>query len=228
MTILHYYRETPPPHNLTSAAKSLLTSLNLQSDADSITSIRTENCFNVQTDSASPLTATEKKRLEWLLSETFDPKGLRLESSHFANDGAAVILEFGPRMTFTSAFSSNAVSICQACGLTSVLRLECSRRYMISSSSNLSEDAIKALKGMLHDKMTEEQYTTPLTNFDAGVETEKVEIVPVMEEGRAALEKINEVKGLGFDDFDLDYYTDLFKVSKFCSTSFPYHPEIII
>ena len=210
MTITHYYRETPPPHNLISAAKALLSSLSLQSDADSITCIRTENCFNVQSNS---LTATEQARLEWLLAETFDRQGLKQESSSFDKSENAVIMEFGPRMTFTSAFSSNAVSICHACGLTSIDRLERSKRFMILSSS-LSEKAVTALKGMLHDRMTEEEYLTPLTNFDAGVETEPVVVVPIMEEGRAALEKINAQKGLGFDDFDLDYYTDLFKVNK--------------
>lgn len=37
-------------------------------------------------------------------------------------------------------------------------------------------------------------------------------MVDIMQEGRKALEKINEERGLGFDDFDLDFYTDLFKV----------------
>ena len=37
-----------------------------------------------------------------------------------------------------------------------------------------------------------------------------VETVPIIAEGRSALEKINSAKGLGFDDWDLDYYTDLF------------------
>jgi len=211
MTIIHYYRETTPPHNLTPAAKTLLSSLNLQNDVDSIQSIRTENCFNAQV-SESPLSETGQARLEWLLAETFDREGLKCESSSFVADGSSTILEFGPRMTFTSAFSSNAVSICQACGLTSILRLERSKRFMIISDKNLSDEALKALKGMLHDRMTEEQYLTPLTTFDSGVETEDVVIVPIMKEGRTALEKINEEKGLGFDDFDLDYYTDLFKV----------------
>ena len=35
-----------------------------------------------------------------------------------------------------------------------------------------------------------------------------------MTEGRAALEKINTELGLSFDEFDLEFYTELF-VSKF-------------
>eukprot|EP00985_Skeletonema_marinoi_P033382 scaffold41185_cov139-Skeletonema_marinoi.AAC.1 len=60
--------------------------------------------------------------------------------------------------------------------------------------------------------MTEEEYVTPLTSFEAGVETKEIQWVPIMEEGRAALEKINEEMGLGFDEWDLNYYTELFQI----------------
>mmetsp|Transcript_8863 Transcript_8863/g.13229 ORF Transcript_8863/g.13229 Transcript_8863/m.13229 type:complete len:1223 (-) Transcript_8863:255-3923(-) len=119
-------------------------------------------------------------------------------------------------MTFASAFSSNAVSICHACGLTSIDRLERSRRYSIHSSASASPSpftlrAMSTIRTILHDRMTEQEYVTPISTFDVEVETEKVQVVPIMKEGRAALEKINAEKGLGFDDFDLDYYTKLFK-----------------
>ena len=35
-------------------------------------------------------------------------------------------------------------------------------------------------------------------------------VIPVLAEGRAALEKLNAERGFGFDDADLDYYTNLF------------------
>ena len=57
---------------------------------------------------------------------------------------------------------------------------------------------------------------TPLTSFEAGVETKEIQWVPIMEEGRAALEKINEEMGLGFDEWDLNYYTELFQVGYLC------------
>lgn len=217
MTVVHYYRKTTPPHNLLSSIKSNLSSKNLVGDADAITSVLTENCFNVQsksdTLSSSSVSSTEQtSRLEWLLAETFDREGLKLEESSFEKvNEEGLQVEFGPRMTFTSAFSSNAVSICQACGLDNVIRLERSKRYFILSTSKLSDEATASIKSMLHDRMTEEEYKEPLTSFDAGCETEPVAIIPIMEEGRSALEKINDTKGLGFDDFDLDYYTDLFR-----------------
>ena len=44
-----------------------------------------------------------------------------------------------------------------------------------------------------------------------GVEPEGVSEIPVLEEGRGALERINREMGLAFDDWDLDYYTELFR-----------------
>jgi len=220
MPIVHYYRETEPSHSLLPTICESLTNLGLGDDAAKIASIRTESCFNVQLE--GELSATNRDRLEWLLAETFDRSGLRLERSAFdcstaspccgGGGGATFAAEFGPRMTFTSAFSSNAVSICAACGLPQVSRLERSLRYQFATTAALSPEAVTVIKGLLHDRMTEEEYATPIQSFESGAVTNEVVTVPIMKEGRAALERINESMGLGFDDFDLDYYTNLFKV----------------
>ena len=213
--IVHYYRKAEPSHSLLPSAKEQLKDLGLTDDANKISGVETESCFNVQM--TSDLSDIQKERLEWLLAETFEKENLHLEKSVFDMEkpsGEIWQVEFGPRMTFTSAFSSNAVSICKSCDLP-VGRLELSRRYRFNLSDSLGDEAVKVLKSMLHDKMTEEEYTKPLTTFDSGAHPEPVITVPIMEQGRAALEKINEERGLGFDDFDLDYYTKLFKVS-FC------------
>ena len=234
--MLHYYRETDPPHSLLPSLREKLTSLGLPDDAEAVLSVRTESCFNVQIGGAGDgdvgvLDGESTSRLEWLLSETFvegDRGGLRLETSSFDDENGAaasaagsdrhsLTAEFGPRMTFTSAFSSNATSICAACGIISppVSRLERSRRYLFSLSRPLSSrSAIDAVKAELYDRMTEEEYGSPLVDFDAGAVTEPVRTVPIMSEGRGALESINDEMGLGFDDFDLDYYTELFKVRR--------------
>lgn len=213
--IVHYYRKTEPPHSLLPSCKEQLKSLGLSQDADKISGVETESCFNVQM--TSELSDLQTSRLEWLLAETFEKNNLHLDQSAFdlepPTSPEVWQVEFGPRMTFTSAFSSNAVSICKACNLP-VARLELSRRYRFALAEALSPQAVKVLKAMLHDRMTEEEYLEALTTFDNGATPEPVRTVPIMEQGRAALEKINEEKGLGFDDFDLDYYTKLFKVSR--------------
>ena len=226
MKIIHYYRRTETPHSLLPSIKEQLTQSSdttLSNDATKITSIDTESCFNVQL--TNDLDATSTQRLEWLLRETFERDGLKMEVSTFSStssssvgdDTTTLVVEFGPRMTFTSAFSSNATSICAACGLSSITRLERSKRYKFTFSSSPSSHTINAIKKMLHDRMTEEEYVCPLTTFESGVKTESVVRVPIMEEGRVALERINKERGLGFDEFDLDFYTDLFKVSLFGS-----------
>jgi phosphoribosylformylglycinamidine synthase len=214
--IIHYYRKTEPPHSLLPSSKEQLVSLGLAEDAAKITGIETESCFNIHR--TSELSDLQKERLEWLLAETFDAGNLRLEKSAFEEQKAPSafwVAEFGPRMTFTSAFSSNAVSICKSCDLP-IDRLEQSKRYRFLLSGDLSEEAITVLKTTLHDKMTEEEYKSALTTFDSGAKPAPFVMVPIMTQGRAALEKINEERGLGFDDFDLDYYTKLFKVRYFC------------
>lgn len=257
MPILHYYRRTPTPHSL---LPKIIERLTQSFGAEYVTSLQieveTELCFNVQIDSEEPLDATSTSRLEWLLRETFDgPHGLLLEESNLVlpddtdvdiGDPHTEIMEFGPRMTFASAFSSNATSICAACGLDKISRLERSRRYCFTfmfpfgdededlaekeerggDENEISlEDITNVLKAMLHDRMTEEEYFEPITSFESGATTNPVVHVPIMKEGRAALEKINEERGLGFDEFDLDFYTNLFKVSStVCqSTPLPHH-----
>mmetsp|Transcript_24907 Transcript_24907/g.68666 ORF Transcript_24907/g.68666 Transcript_24907/m.68666 type:complete len:1318 (+) Transcript_24907:347-4300(+) len=211
--IIHYYRKIDTSHSLLPSCKEQLASLELGGDADKITDVDRESCFNVQLSIDGDLESEQKDRLEWLLAETFEKDHLKLEKSFFDEEspsGKIWQVEFGPRMTFTSAFSSNATSICKACGVP-VGRLELSRRYRFHLSDDISETAIRELKKMLHDRMTEEEYDKPLTTFDNGAKPVPVETVPIMKEGRAALERINAEKGLGFDDFDLDYYTTLFK-----------------
>lgn len=207
--IIHYYRETEPSHSLLPSVKEALKSVGLVSDADLIESVKTESCFNVQL-TTTDLSKQQTEQLEWLLAETFDRDGLRLEQSALVEQG--IQMEFGPRMTFTSAFSSNAVGICSACHLP-VKRLERSKRFLFLVSTAMSDKAVAVIKDMLHDRMTEQEYEKPLETFDSGAHREPVVTVPIMSEGRAALEKINAERGLGFDDFDLDYYTNLFKVN---------------
>ncbi|GAX10061.1 phosphoribosylformylglycinamidine synthase [Fistulifera solaris] len=209
-TITHYYRKTETSHSLLPSVKEELKDLGLEEDLAKIMNIETESCFNVQ--SSAELSPLQKERLEWLLAETFEKESLRLETSYFDlfPQPGAYVVEFGPRMTFTSAFSSNATSICNKCDLP-IDRLELSRRYRFVLTQPLTVQTIAVIKSLLHDRMTEQEYPEPLQTFDSGATAAPVRTIPIMKEGRAALERINQEMGLGFDDFDLDYYTNLFK-----------------
>jgi phosphoribosylformylglycinamidine synthase len=166
--------------------------------------LRTESCFYIQ--HSGNLTPAESETLTWLLAETFDPEGFGTES--FLTGGA--VLEVGPRMNFTTAWSTNAVGICHSCGLDKIVRIERSRRFLLDRDRPLTEEEAGAFLGLVHDRMTETRYPEPLTSFETGMTPDPVFTIPVLEEGRKALEKVNRELGLAFDEWDLDYYTDLF------------------
>jgi phosphoribosylformylglycinamidine synthase len=166
--------------------------------------VDTEHCFYVASD--RPLTPAETVVLRWLLAETFDPAGF--DESSFLPEGVGEVVEVGPRLSFSTAWSTNAVSVCRACGLGAVERIERSRRFALPA---LTDDRRRTILAAIHDRMTECPYPAPLQSFSVGVEPRPVGRVPVLAEGRAALERINAELGLAFDDRDLDYYTALFR-----------------
>ena len=167
--------------------------------------IATEYCFYV--DAAADPRPDETSTLTWLLRETFEPDSFGPES-HL--DPTGLIVEVGPRMNFTTAWSTNAVSVCHACGLRGIQRIERSRRYLIESATPLTEDQISRFLAEVHDRMTECRYVEPLKTFETGIRPEATFPVPLFEEGKGALERINREMGLAFDQWDIDYYSDLF------------------
>ncbi|XP_047325227.1 probable phosphoribosylformylglycinamidine synthase, chloroplastic/mitochondrial [Impatiens glandulifera] len=209
--VLHFYRI---PLVQESATVELLKSVQTKV-SNQITALKTEQCFNIEV--VSELSNEKLSVLKWLLGETYEPDNLATDS--FLNDETisgsdTVIVEVGPRLSFTTAWSANAVSICKACGLSEVTRIERSRRYLLflNPGNGLSQDQItNDFAATVHDRMTECVYTKTLTSFETNVIPEEVSHVPVMEEGRKALEEINQRMGLAFDEQDLEYYTKLFK-----------------
>lgn len=207
--VIHFFRVPLIQDN---AADELLRSIQTKL-SNEIVGLRTEQCFNIGLDAELP--GEKLPVLKWLLGETYEPENLGTESflDEEKMEGCtyAVVVEVGPRLSFTTAWSTNAVSICRACGLTEVNRLERSRRYMLFAKSPLQEHQINEFAAMVHDRMTECVYAQRLTTFKTSVVPEEVQYIPVMEKGRKALEEINEKMGLAFDEQDLQYYTWLFK-----------------
>ncbi len=202
MGLIHFYRT---PGASIAATERLLQQVRTRIGAG-VEAIESEICFNIE--AAGPLDAGELTALAWLLSETFEPDRFH-RNSFLTGDGE--ILEVGPRLNFSTAFSTNAVSICRACGLDKVSRIERSRRYLLHTSTGLNDEHRAAFLALVHDRMTECPYPQSLDSFATGIEPEAVQNVPVIAEGRAALERINAEMGLAFDDWDLDYYTKLFR-----------------
>jgi len=192
----------------TAASAALRTSLS--SESIELVKVTHELCFNVALAAGSSLSQADEERLLWLLSETFEPHLTAKTSFVGAAAAGQTMLEVGPRLTFATAWSTNAVAICAACGLGQVERIEPSRRYLLETKPALDPAAVRRHAATLFDRMTECIYAEPLSNFDTDATAKPVTIVPVMSEGRAALERVSNEMGLGFDEADLDYYTDLF------------------
>lgn len=112
--------------------------------------------------------------------------------------------------------STNSVSICQNVGLSDVNRIEVSIKYLLTTTQEFNPQKIEQLFNVLGDKMTECQYTRdniPINSFNERLPStqEHWYTVPLCENGRSALEIVNKALGLSFDDWDLDYYTNLFQ-----------------
>ena len=190
MGLIHFYRVP----GVSSAARDALVEQACERVSAAIDAIETELCFNVE--ASGELTPEEVGVLTWLLSETFEPDRFRAASFLEPNDSDA-LLEVGPRLNFSTAWSTNAVSICHACELHKISRIERSRRYLLRTSSPLADDQLATFRALVHDRMTECPYPEPLDSFAIGIEPEPVVEVPVMEEGRAALEHITRRDGAG-------------------------------
>nr|CCA20895.1 predicted protein putative [Albugo laibachii Nc14] len=192
---------------------------NLIKNAIQVVGLETEFCFYIElAPSIESLTPSQSQVVHWLLSETYERSQTRESASFIVSElnTNAHLLEIGPRLSFTTAWSSNAVSICQACGLDMITRLESSIRYLIHCKTPLSSTSKSHLTSALLsrecDRMTQQLFSTqldrltpPQTHISPVIE------VPIMEQGPSALAKVNESLHLGFDTWDLDFYYTLFK-----------------
>ncbi|MGW8271869.1 MAG: phosphoribosylformylglycinamidine synthase [Thermodesulfovibrionales bacterium] len=193
----------PSHENLLSAARTSL--------PGSVHGVRTETCYYIETSEELPSEGLQV--LDWLLSETFDRDHFSEQSSlgpHAGAGGNGILVEIGPRLNFQTAWSTNAVSVCHACGLFSITRIERSRRFLFEVSPEVRREDIEAFAQGLHDRMTECLYSHQLESFETGVPPEPVFAIPLLGEGASALERINSKMGLGLDNWDIDYYYRLF------------------
>jgi phosphoribosylformylglycinamidine synthase len=114
-----------------------------------------------------------------------------------------------PRIGTISPWSSKATDIAHICGLGAVRRIERGIAYTIGGT--VLDDA--ALKGSLHDRMTESvlaDATSAAALFERA-EPKPVRMVDVANEGRAALERESRDMGLALADDEIDYLVDAFR-----------------
>lgn len=176
--------------------------------------MKTEKCFHVEITEGYSLSKEDELKLRWILKNTQENDNLTEVPSLFSDGESDNLIEIGPRFNFSTADSSNAVSICHSIHLTAITRIETSIRYLIVTKKN-KPLLCDQLLNLLSDKMTQCRYTDeniPINSFDERlpIERESWFYVPVLSQGRKALQEVNVNLGLAFDNWDLDYYTDLF------------------
>ena len=179
-----------------------------------ITAIKIERRFLV--DSSRALRNDELDKLKWLLKETFEPEMFREQSTFLITAAAGKnAIEIGPRLAIVTPKSTNAVSICSACGLDSITRIEQTRCFCIclEDQSALTPEQRKEIYTSIHDRMTEQPYLEPPISFEQDIKPEPVQLIPLLERGTDVLKEANENLGLALDKqmmlYILDYYQKL-------------------
>ncbi|WP_018693132.1 phosphoribosylformylglycinamidine synthase [Algicola sagamiensis] len=116
-----------------------------------------------------------------------------------------------PRPGTISPWSSKATNILHNCHLTKVQRIERGIAFYIQSE-DLSSPQIKQLKQLVHDQMTQ----VVLDDFEDAKQLfrheqpRSMQSVPLMAEGRQALETANIQLGLALAEDEIDYLCDRF------------------
>lgn len=182
-----------------------------------VTSLSAEKCYHVQVSNISALSSESLKLLRWILKGPQGEDNLSTESQLSECNINETLFEIGPRFTFSTAESTNTVSICHNVGLKFIDRIEVSVRYLLTlDTNNIAEHEVNQLIETVCDRMTQCRYTKeniPKKNFFESFteQNERWYYIPVLEKGSAAIREENNKMGLAFDEWDIDYYTRLFQ-----------------
>ena len=121
--------------------------------------------------------------------------------------GAIVI----PRLGTVSPWASKATDIAQQCGL-HILRIERGIQFAWKSKKTLSPAQLQSVLAAVHDRMTEAVIDS-IESANAlyqTLEDRPLSRIPVLSEGRSALEKANQKLGLALSDDEVSYLTENF------------------
>jgi phosphoribosylformylglycinamidine synthase len=145
------------------------------------------------------LAASERQVLDALL--TYGPR----EKSHDSEPGTLIVVT--PRPGTISPWSSKATDIAHVCGLGAIERIERGIVYRFATRKPLSDADRARIAPLLFDRMTE----AALFDVDAAAQLfvheapRRLSTVPLLAQGRAALEAANVELGLALSDDEIDY-----------------------
>jgi len=116
-----------------------------------------------------------------------------------------------PRLGTVSPWASKATDIAQQCGL-HVLRIERGVQFSWKPKKAFSTEQEQIILAAVHDRMTEAVIGS-VNQANALYQTlddRPLSRIPVLAEGRAALDKANQALGLALSDDEVDYLTENF------------------
>lgn len=158
-------------------------------------------------DLESDLTSEKKSTLEKLL--TYGPS---LEAKN--PEGSLFVV--APRPGTISPWSSKATDIAHICGLSEIKRIERAVAYYVDFNGGVTEAVSKKVKAKIHDRMTQKVFQAfhQLDVLFLHEEPKKLVEVPILTEGRLALERADKEMGLALASAEIDYLVESFTALK--------------
>jgi phosphoribosylformylglycinamidine synthase len=157
-------------------------------------------------DSSAPLTARETGVIEALLR--YGP------TTHVGTPRGEMLLVV-PRFGTVSPWSSKATDIAHVCGLVNVVRIERGIAWYFDAGRRLDANERAAIGAIVHDRMTEGVLDSveAAAGLFAHHAPEPLASVPVLAQGRAALERADAELGLALSGDEIDYLAAAFRDS---------------
>ncbi len=154
-------------------------------------------------DLESPLTGSEKGVLDELIGTE------ALESRQDHQEQLIYVL---PRTGTISPWSSKATDIVKICGLSPVNRIERGICYSLLGVEPFSDQELTAVAERLHDRMTETALISVVgaENVFAHHPPSPLQHVPLLAEGRHAIQSANESYGLALSEDEITYLVNKF------------------
>lgn len=117
-----------------------------------------------------------------------------------------------PRKGTVSPWSSKATDIFHNCGLEACRRVERGMHISITHADGhvLDIREAKPVLGLLHDRMTEGVYEADVDLFET-LEPRTLETIPLMKQGRHALDDANVRLGLALSSAEIDYLDEAYQ-----------------
>ena len=182
----------------------LFTDLNIAS----VRAIRTRfvHFCELSCESASELSDESQKVLQSVL--TYGPQSTAGEVA--AGDLLRLVV---PRAGTISPWSSKATDIAHICGLDQLVRIERGVAFYIDVTNDLTDDELEQLDTVIHDRMVE----MVMPSFDAADvlfrhdKPRTLSSIPLLNEGKVALERANEELGLALAEDEIEYLVEAFQ-----------------